>query len=337
MLSKFATRVLVTHQSTPYVCFDNGKLPEKQIAFQLDCYSSGDCVQHIGCCKTRIHIIHHSKDSRHYVTGSLGVATGKYLSHSMSTKHNIILLVILLPLLSAFGLSRQSSSRTSTMSIIDSTINATGYATFNFYTKYYGLSRPTTAGLLVLNKDGSFVCKRILTGDTSYCYENRWHIDGDTLILFEDTHKDFVDKDNKLLVDSNLCIDMSPNDTDEYFGMSFGKIFLREYEKGHDLQWRNQVKFIAGKDSIGIFIKPVNYSHSKLPEHLGRQISMPYAYIDSFIPYEYVRPWNLMNSPMQIVRFPHLLKHYDPSNDSIYHVDEKVLKYYRPFGYDSKI
>ena len=214
---------------------------------------------------------------------------------------------------------------------LDSVIRSAGYAAFNLYSYVFnGIGCVTTVGLLVLEKDGSYICKRSSVEDTNYVYENVWAMSGDTLILLEDNYEYFVDNNQRPLADSELCESLS--DTNTYSGKDFGRIVPREYEKGHTTQWRNRLCCIIGKDSIGIFIKPVDYTHGPSTD-LGRHISIPYSYIDGFIPYIYTGPYKLFNSPFQMVRFPHLINRYGIDTDSLYKDYKKAVKFY-PIEYE---
>ncbi len=189
-------------------------------------------------------------------------------------------------MLSIFGASNIETTPMSGKAKLDSIIRSTGYAAFNLYSNVFnGIGCVTTVGLLVLKKDGSYICKRSSVEDTNYVYENVWAMSGDTLVLSEDNSEYFADSNRRPLTDSELCESLS--DTNTYSGKDFGRIVPREYEKGHTTQWRNRLCCIIGKDSIGIFIKPVDYTHGPSID-LGRHVSIPYSYIDGFIPYIYI-------------------------------------------------
>lgn len=249
----------------------------------------------------------------------------------MRNKHIILFLAFLLPMLSIFGASNIETTPMSGKAKLDSVIRSTGYAAFNLYSNVFnGVGCVTTVGLLVLEKDGSYICKRSSVEDTNYVYENVWAISGDTLVLSEDNSEYFVDSNRRPLTDSELCESLS--DTNTYSGKDFGRIVPREYEKGHTTQWRNRLCCIIGKDSIGIFIKPVDYTHGPSTD-LGRHVSIPYSYIDGFIPYIYTGPYKLFNSQFQMVRFPHLINRYGIDTDSLYKDYKKVVKFY-PIEYE---
>ena len=217
---------------------------------------------------------------------------------------------------------------------LDSIIRSAGYATFNLYSVVFDrIGCVTTVGLLVLKKDGSYICKRSSVDDTNYVYEDVWAMSGDTLVLFEDNFEYFVDSNRRPLTDSELCESFS--DTNTCSGKPFGRIVPREYEKGHTTQWRNRLCCVIGEDSIGIFIKPVDYTHktSDVITDLGRHVSIPYSYIDGFVPYTYTGPYKLFNSPFQMVRFPHLINRYGIDKDSLYKDYRKAVKSY-PIEYE---
>lgn len=214
---------------------------------------------------------------------------------------------------------------------LDSIIRSAGYAAFNLYSVIFDrIGCAATVGLLVLKKDGSYICKRSSVEDTNYVYENVWAMSEDTLVLSEDNSEYFVDSNRRPLTDSELCMSLSGTNT--YSGKDFGRIVPREYEKGHTTQWRNMLRCIIGKDSIGIFIKPVDYTHGASTD-LGRHVSIPYSYIDGFIPYIYTGAYKLFNSPFQMVRFPHLINQYGIDTDSLYKDYKKALKFY-PIEYE---
>lgn len=249
----------------------------------------------------------------------------------MRKTHRILLLAFLLPMLSIFGALNIKTMPMSGKAKLDSIIRSTGYAAFNLYSYVFnGVGCVTTVGLLVLEKDGSYICKRSSVEDTNYVYENVWAMSGDTLVLSEDNSEYFVDSNRRPLTDSELCESLS--DTNTYSGKDFGRIVPREYEKGHTTQWRNRLCCIIGKDSIGIFIKPVDYTHGPSTD-LGRHVSIPYSYIDGFIPYIYTGPYKLFNSPFQMVRFPHLINRYGIDTDSLYKDYKKAVKFY-PIEYE---
>lgn len=162
---------------------------------------------------------------------------------------------------------------------------------------------------------------------------------GDTLVLSEDNSEYFVDNNQQPLTDSELCSNKYLSDTNMYVGKQFGRIFPREYEKGHTTQWRNRLCCIIGEDFIGIFLKPVDYTYEHMPSiaitDLGRYVSTPYSYIDGFIPYIYTGPYKLFNSPFQMVRFPHLINRYGLDTDSLYKDYKKAVKFY-PIEYESR-
>ncbi len=249
----------------------------------------------------------------------------------MRNKHKILLLAFLLPMSSIFGASNIATVPMSGKAKLDSIIRSAGYAAFNLYSYVFnGVGCVTTVGLLALKKDGSYICKRSSVDDTNYVYENVWAMSGDILILFEDNSEYFVDSNRRPFTDSELCESIS--DTNTYSGKSFGRIVPREYEKGHTAQWRNRLCCFVGEDSIGIFIKPVDYTHGTSTD-LGRYVSIPYSYIDGFIPYTYTGPYKLFNSPFQMVRFPHLINRYGIDRDSLYRDYIKAVKSY-PIEYE---
>lgn len=249
----------------------------------------------------------------------------------MRNKHIILFLAFLLPMLSIFGASNIETTPMSGKAKLDSVIRSTGYAAFNLYSNVFnGIECVTTVGLLVLRTDSSYICKRSSVEDTNYVYENVWAMSGDTLVLSEDNSEYFVDSNRRPLTDSELCESLS--DTNTYSGKDFGRIVPREYEKGHTTQWRNRLYCIIGKDSIGIFIKPVDYTHGPSTD-LGRHVSIPYSYIYGFIPYIYTGPYKLFNSPFQMVRFPHLINRYGIDTDSLYKDYKKAVKFY-PIEYE---
>ncbi len=251
----------------------------------------------------------------------------------MRNKHKVLLLAFLLPMLSILGASNIETMPMSGKAKLDSIIHSAGYAAFNLYSNVFnGVGCVTTVGLLVLKKDGSYICKRLSVDDTNYVYENVWTMSGDTLILHEVNNEYFVDNNQQPLTDSELCSGLSSTDTSIYSGKQFGRIVPREYEKGHTTQWRNRLCCIIGEDSIGIFIKPVDYTHGHSTD-LGRHVSIPYSYIDGFIPYIYTGPYELFNSPFQMVRFPHLINRYGIDTDSLYKDYKKAVEFY-PIEYE---
>ncbi len=255
----------------------------------------------------------------------------------MRKKYRILSLAFLLPILSIFGASNIEKMPMLGKAKLDSIIRSTGYAAFNLYSYVFnGIGCVTTVGLLVLRDDSSYICKRSSVDDTNYVYENIWAMSGDTLILLEDNHEYFVDNNQRPLTDSELFSNEFLSDTNNmYSGKPFGRIVPREYEKGHTTQWRNRLCCIIGEDTIGIFIKPIDYtnSSSNAITDLGRHISIPYSYIDGFIPYIYTGPYKLFNSPFQMVRFPHLINQYGIDKDSLYKDYKKAVKFY-PIEYE---
>lgn len=256
----------------------------------------------------------------------------------MRKKHRILLLAFLLPILSIFGASSIATMPMSGKAKFDSIILSAGYAAFNLYSIVFnGVGDVTAVGLLVLRKDSTYTCKQSWLNDTNYVYENVWAISGDTLVLSEDNSEYFVGNNQQPLTDSELCSNEYLSDTDMYSGKPFGRIVPREYEKGHTTQWRNRLCCIIGEDSIGIFIKPEDYTHGHRPSidilDLGRHVSIPYSYIDGFIPYIYTGPYKLFNSPFQMVRFPHLINRYGIDKDSLYKDYKKAVKSY-PIEYE---
>ena len=255
----------------------------------------------------------------------------------MRKTHKILLLAFLLPMLSIFGASNIKTMPMSGKAKLDSIIRSAGYAAFNLYSYVFnGIGCVTKVGLLVLRTDSSYICKRSLFEDTNYVYENIWAMSGDTLILLEDNYEYFVDNNQRPLTDSELCSSDFLSDTNMYSGKEFGRIVPREYEKGHATQWRDRLCCIIGEDSIGIFIKPVDYTHGPLNviTDLGRHVSIPYGYIDDFIPYVYTGPYKLFNSPFQMLRFPHLINRYGIDRDSLYNNYKKAMMFY-PVEYEN--
>lgn len=225
----------------------------------------------------------------------------------------ILIVIAAIMFMSFYAVVSHTQSEKKAIEMLDSILKRDGYVAFNQYEEYIN---GTYVGLLIMHKDSTYISRRHINGDTSIQYDNRWELREDTLIFFEDNTEAFLDNEGEMMPDSDLCLYLK--DSDRYTGYPFGRLFIREYEIGHTLEWRNMVALEVKKDSIGLYLRPNDYCHSGYTKVLFRHVHIPLSYKDNFIPYYFGQYLpDIMNSPFQMVRFPHLTHRYGLDVDSL--------------------
>lgn len=229
--------------------------------------------------------------------------------------------------MSFYAIVCHTQSDKKAIEMLDSILKRDGYVAFNQYEEQVEIGG-TTVSLFVMKKDGSYISKRPMVYDTCMQYANKWEIRNDTLILFEDNTMSFLDKNDNLRPDSDLFYYRWDYDRYIQYSISFGRLFTRNYEVGHSFEWRNMVTLEVKTDSIGLYLKPVNYGYSQnyKIEILFRHVSMPLSYLDNFRPYFSIGNTPIKDSPFQMVRFPYLTYKYGLDVDSLRKAYNEVFK-----------
>ncbi len=165
----------------------------------------------------------------------------------------------------------------------------------------------TFVGLINLDVDSTYIVKSDMSPNG---YKGRWTLSGDTIIFYENNDIFFFTEDGQPKPEIDLV------DIDSFSfekptirgGQIFGRILMRQYEQGHTLQWRNELRALIAEDSIGLYFRPLRYCFSWDDDPFDDYFTcirvMPDTptCFDSFIPY--LLQWDDIRNPHQKIHFP---------------------------------
>ncbi len=165
----------------------------------------------------------------------------------------------------------------------------------------------TSVGLINLDVDSTYIVKSNMSPNG---YKGKWTLSGDTIIFYENNDIFFFTEDGQPKPEIDLVdIDsFSFEKPTAWGGQKFGRIFYRDYEQGHTLQWRNELRALIAEDSIGLYFRPLRYRFGWVDNPFDDYFTcirvMPDTptCFDSFIPYT-VR-WRDIRNPEQKIYFP---------------------------------